>query len=568
RAPAEAHARAVLRTRLARARQTLTRETSWNAAVSILRTRLEIPVAPSGEGGLAPWTAAGGRVHLAGFFTGGLACRACTFVVGLDASAGAADGASDPLLTDADRHLLNARSGDAVPPLPTSADRAAEARHGLAALLARLRGRVTLSYAAWDAAEGRAASPAPELLQALRHRRGRADLGYDDLRAALGPLACAVPRGGRLLDARDAWLAALAPDGRLRDGRTAVRSAFRGLDRGLAAADARVGLEATAYHGIVAQNGHAHLPAAFSASALETLGACPRRYFYRYVLGVAPGDDPAWDPEAWLSAAARGSLLHRVYERTLREARLAGEDAASADLGLRAFATLEDEAARAARRIPPPCESVRAAEMAELRRDLRCWVEMVREGPPAWIHLEYRFGPGSGPGAGDVRIGGHPVVLRGMIDRVDRSSAGRLSVVDYKTGKPDRYHPGRPLAGGRRVQHLVYAIAAARLLGVEVESAEFHFPTRAGRNERVRLPVPAAGVAEALLERMAAVAADGPYLSTEDAADCAYCDFAAVCRATSGDHGGTVSPPAAWMKTVGIHLPQARSLVQLRGLDG
>jgi ATP-dependent helicase/nuclease subunit B len=563
RSPAEAHAFAVLRGRLERARQTLTRETSWDAAVSIVRTRLEIPVAPSGDGGLAPWTAAGGRLHLSGLLTGGLSCRRTCFVVGLDASAGAAQGGSDPLLSDADRHLLNARSDDAVAPLPTRADGAGEARYELAALLARLRGHVTLSYAAWDAAEGRAASPAPELLQVLRHRAGRAELGYEHLRAALGPLACAVPHAAQMLDGRDAWLSALAPDGRLRDGRAAVRAAFAGLDRGLLAAGARLGTEATAYHGVVAQNGYAHLPAAFSASALEALGACPRRYFYRYLLGVKPGDDPEWSPETWLTAADRGSLLHRVYERTLRESRQAGDPLDAVGLAARAFPVLEHEAAGLADHIPPPSEAVRAAEMAELRRDLGCWVEMVAEGPPQWIHLEYRFGPEHGP----VRIGGRPVELRGMIDRVDRTPEGGLRVIDYKTGKPDRYHPGRPLAGGRRVQHLVYAIAAGRLLGAEVGSAEFHFPTRAGRNERVSLPVPPAADAEALLERLADLAAEGPYVSTDDAADCAYCDFAAVCRAVPGEYGGAVSPPAAWMKKTGMELPHGRALAELRGLD-
>ncbi len=558
RTASEAHARAVLRGRLERARETLVRATSWDAAISTLRTRLEIPVAPSAEGGLAPWTAAGGSVHLAGFFTGGLACRAATFVVGLDASAGAAGG-SDPLLTDADRHLLNQLSGDAVPPLATSLERAAEARHELAALLARLRGRVTLSYAAWDAAEGRASSPAPELLQVVRHRAGSGTPGYRELRAALGPLACAVPRAGRL-DAADAWLAALAPGGRPRDGRSAVRAAFAGLQRGAAAGEARNGAEATAYHGLVMQNGYAHLPEAFSASALETLGACPRRYFYRYVLRVAPHDDPEWDPESWLGAGERGGLLHRVFERTLREARLAGGEI-SPDAAL---AVLEDEAATTALLVPPPSEPVRAAELAELRHDLLCWVEMVRESPPPWIHLEYQFGPGHG----EVSIGGIPVALRGVIDRVDRDADGRLRVVDYKTGKPDRYHPGRPLAAGRRVQHLVYAIAANRLLGDEVDSAEFHFPTRAGRNERVRLPVPPAAEAEALISRMATLAADGPYLATEDSDDCAYCDFGAVCRSRPGEYGGAASPPAAWMKATGIHLPEARVLMELRGLDG
>lgn len=556
-------ARVVLRARLERAQATLTRATTWEAAVGTLRTRLETHIAPGGEGGTAPWTSSGGRLHLSGLSTGGLACRPVTFVVGLDAAAGAGSTGGDPLLTDPDRHLLNRAAGDPQRPLPTSAERAAEARHLLAATLARLRGEVTLSYSAWDSADGRASSPAPELLQVLRHREGSPALGYAELRRSLGAPACAVPRSGAPLDAADVWLAALAGDGRLRDGRQTVRAVYTGLDDGLTAAELRAGAALTVHHGAVSPRAGASEPGAFSASRLEALGTCPRRYFYRYVLGVALVDDPEWDPESWLTPAERGSLLHRVYERTLREARAEGGEPPSPRFALRALEVLEDEAARAALRLPPPGEAVRAAELAELRRDVLAFVEMLGGRPP-WIHLEYRFGPGGR----ELTAGSRGVALRGVIDRVDEAGTGRVRVIDYKTGRPDRHNPGDPHAGGRRVQHLVYALAARRLLEAEVEAVEFHFPTRAGRNETVRFPVPDPEAAEELLDRMAALAEEGPYLSTEDAGDCAYCDFAAVCRAESDAYGGVRSPVAAWMKETGMALPEAEPLRALRGLDG
>jgi ATP-dependent helicase/nuclease subunit B len=557
---ADRAARSLLRTRLLRTRETLTHEAAWGAAMVDLRARLDAGGAPSGAGG-ADGTSEGGRLHLSGVRSGGFACRARTFVVGLGAQVEAEDGPGDPLLTDSVRQRINAGSEGPVPPLATSAERAAEARFRRAALLARLRGRVTVSHAAWATAQGRSASPAPEMLQALRHREDVGTLGYHALRGALGPLASAVPAGGRMLDGRDAWLAALAGDGGMRDGRRVVRAAFPGVDRGLIAAEARAGDRATAYHGVVTRRAGAPGPAAFSASVLEALGTCPRRYFYGVVLGVAPADDTARRPDAWLSPAQRGTLLHRVYERTLREARLADDDLASPALAVLAEAVLEAEAARAAARIPPPSRAVLAAELAALRDDVGCWVRMARDDAPRWIHLEYRFEPG------DDDAGPAAIPLRGVIDRVDEAAPGRLRLVDYKTGRADGYHPARPLDGGRRVQHVVYAVASRRMLGAEVDAAEFHFPTRAGRNERVRLPVPAAGEAEALLARMASLAAEGPYLPTDEAADCRFCDFAAVCRAATDEHGGTDSPPAAWMKRVGVHLPEGRAVAWLRGLD-
>jgi hypothetical protein len=207
-------ARTVLVERLERARATLTRDTGWLAATAMLRSRLDTRVAATSDGGrLQPWTSTGGHLHLSDLAMGGLAARPHTFVVGLSAGAVHA-GVADPLLSDRDRLQLNrAASGAAGPgapaPLATLAEGIEESRHGLAAMLARLRGRVTLSYAAWDMAEGRTIGPAPELLQALRLREGDPSLGYADLRHRLGRLACAVPGAG-VADGADVWLGALA----------------------------------------------------------------------------------------------------------------------------------------------------------------------------------------------------------------------------------------------------------------------------------------------------------------------------------------------------------------------
>src|SRR5439155_22445153 len=75
---------------------------------------------------------------------------------------------------------------------------------------------------------------------------------------------------------------------------------------------------------------------ALSASRLEALGGCGLRYFYASVLRVRPPDDPVFDPERWLDALRRGTLLHSVYDRLLDDARAAGiafEDDGFAQLG-------------------------------------------------------------------------------------------------------------------------------------------------------------------------------------------------------------------------------------------
>jgi ATP-dependent helicase/nuclease subunit B len=578
----ENNTRKVIRDRLSRVRATLTRETAWESALAILQSRLETRTAPAGQGGLAPWTSIGGHLHLTDLGTGGLTTRPYTFVVGLDAARVAGGTAADPVLSDADRAILNRGHPPASAPLPTTADRIQEARHALAVLFARLRGEVTLSYSAWDLTEGRAISPAPELLQQLRRWTGDEALSYNDLRAVHGPLVCAVPRHENCLDATDVWLDALWNGRILRHGDDVVRAAFPHLARGYNANQQRRGPMVTAYHGVLTP--HPELDpgraagTVFSATRLETLGACPRRYLYQYLLGIREPDDPQWDPEAWLTPLERGTLLHAVYETTLREARekdLALDDVAFADL---ARARLDDEVERMTHRVPPPSPAVFRAEVEALVQDVRSFIELVRRQRPEWIELEYRFGPGERDVT--ITIGGRPVRLRGAIDRVDRVESGGLRVVDYKTGGARGYRVTRPFNGGRRIQHVLYTLAAEQLLGEEVEAMEYHFPTRRGQNEVIRYDKDALQQGAEALECLFAIARDGHFVTTEDTNDCRYCAFAPICRATTDDYGGTTCPEVAWVRanawppkpkkgeTAQEPPAEYRRIFELRGIDG
>jgi ATP-dependent helicase/nuclease subunit B len=615
-------ARTVLVQRLERARATLTRETTWLAATGILRARLDTRIAATADAGrVAPWTSTGGHLHLSDVAMGGLTGRPFTFVVGL--SAGAMSAGTDPLLTDGDRGRLNRAAGptaggsgptagepgrpggESGPPAPepeplaSTAERIAQSRHELATMLARLRGRVTLSYAAWDMAEGRTIGPAPELLQALRLRDGDPTLTYEDLRDRLGRLAAAVPgpaakgvpapapNGGRgdgavgdgagepdaavgLVDAADVWLAALAtPDGRLRDGRDAVRALYPGLDRGLVAADAAAGDQLTAYHGLIpADPGTDPLAgdAVLSASRLETLGRCQLQYFYQYVLGARPVRDPEYDPERWLDALERGSLLHAVYERALGELPEGVDYADDAFLD-HALLVLDAEVRRTLDRLPAPNRVVQDGERAALEEDVRSFVAMVRGQRPRVIRTELAFGPDTdAEGLVELEVGGAgPLRLRGRVDRLDALETGGLRVVDYKTGGRRGYHTTSPFDGGRRLQHFLYSLAVERLRpGERVDIAEYHFPTRRGENDVASFPRPILAPGHAVLATLLDMARRGRFLATENKDDCRYCDFATVCRVAINEWGGAESPRARWARLHAPGLPEYGPLLRLR----
>lgn len=563
----------ILRT-LDRIEATLRRKTHFEAALTILRRHLDLrvraprPGAPDDpDDAGAPWLSEGGHLHLSDLDHGGFAGRPVCFLVGLDADHVPGSPGQDPVLPDADRRAIDAD-------LPTVADLSRERVHRVAALLARLRGRVTLSYGAWDASAARSVGPSPILLQALRVRAADASPTYENLHDHLGPLACAIPGGAvTSLDSDDVWMGALAGDGVLRPGLDLVRATYPRLDHGLHAAGERRGGLPGPFHGVVEPRPELFDPrrnpeTILSASRLEALGACPLRYLFATVLRLRPPDDPELDPDRWLTPLQRGSLLHAVYERTLRSARergVAATDPALEGLALEALDALT-EGARA--EFPAPGEGVRTRELAALREDVRSFARMVGEHGALWARLELKFGTDPSD-AVRLALPGGTVRLRGAIDRIDEDLEG-VHVVDYKTGVPRDYETGTGVFnGGRRLQHALYSEAAERIMGREVSTGSYHFPTRRGQNQIVTFERARLRGVERLLEHMLDGVGAGAFVPTDHPDDCRFCDFAEVCRVRVLDWGRVDSPLATWsgeVMAVGLH-DALRHLKDVRGFE-
>jgi hypothetical protein len=541
-----------LKARLERIERTVTRRTSLAAAIAVLTSRLEDRVpAPESEGG-SPWTSAGGHLHLSDLEHGGYAGRRATFIVGLDAARFPGGGGGDALLVDDDRRRLT--SGQETPALPTAAERIEERRHAFAALVARLRGSVTFSYATWDAVEGRGVAPASELLQAYRLLSGDPAADYEALHGAAAPAASAVPRGSALLDADDVWLNALSHNGTLRRGVAAVCGTYPHLGAGVAAWKTRLRSESvTPFHGAIAprpsldpRNNPLRV---VSPTQLQTLGACPHRYLLRYVLRVKKPDDPQLSPEQWLPPMEKGALLHSVYERALSAVLTHGIVMADPSFEDLVMEILDEEIERKRAELPPPGGAVFAAERESLREDARAFVAMVREDGPRFIALERKFGRDSQEAVPITLPDGSTLYLGGAIDRIDRTEDGRLVVIDYKTGSSFRFG-GRSgtFDGGRRLQHVLYAEAAKRLFDAEVASAEYHFPSRRSENHRARYTQADLRDGLGLVTDLLELVANGWFVPTNFADDCRFCDFATVCRVRVDAYGKVDSPLADWSR--------------------
>jgi hypothetical protein len=562
---ADRSAAARLRTRLARVHASLSRPTSMAAACAVIEAELDGRTGSDATGGAA----AGGHLHLSDFERGGLVGRRATFVVGLDATRFPGPVGSDALLVDEDRRRLGdvvAEPAARTHTLRTEAERTAERRHTLAALVARLRGSVTFSYARWDAVEGRALAPASELLQVYRLVSGDATADYEALHSAVEPAASPVPRGAGLLDADDVWLHTLAhdpgddaagmPGGALRRGVAAVCALHPGLARGAEAwRQRRRSRTPTAHHGLITPrprlDPRRNESLVVSAKQLQTLGACPHRYLLEYVLGVRPPREVEAAPDQWLDPLERGRLLHAVFERSLQSA---AEDGITLDgdaFARRALDLLEDEMAATRELVQPPGESVFAAEREHMRDDVRAFVAMVREDADRrpGLALELEFGRSDEePVAIELPDGG-VLRLAGAIDRVDELADGAVVIVDYKTGSSLRFG-GRngPFDGGRRLQHVLYAAAAGRLLGRPISHAEFQFPSRRSENYRARFDRQQLREGLGVVAELLGLVERGWFVPTNDTEDCRYCEFGAVCRTSIDGYGKVSSQPAEWSR--------------------
>lgn len=430
---------------------------------------------------------------------------------------------------------------------PRSSEAISEARYLLGVLLRHAHGEpgmrsVTLSWPATR--DGVPVGPSPVLAELL-------DLATAEPGRTLGSLVVERPiptegvprsRSDALRAAvRDpeAWRGLLAPDDRSR------------FDAQLAAVLARTGPPG-ARDGVLETPPTA--PDGLTVTALETYLLCPARYWYTHELRIDPPGRSA--PE--LEPRRRGIALHRILEQFLRDRQLrplSGEpDPAGAARRLHAVASqVLDGVEREGGFDPLFQRYARKRWLAGLVDTLpagvlRAWLDAEISGPPLVPEsVEERFE--------GLEVG--PILLRGVLDRVDRLPNGARLVTDYKTGTP----PSRTrVQAGLSLQAVAYATMVAERTGSPVASSFLSLarPDALRRTaiagdaealdaicdpaERPRALLLDAAARKALLDKVAESAWSlvagrfGPSPHPPDVAGCRTCPFRRICRRDPGRH--------------------------------
>ncbi len=263
------------------------------------------------------------------------------------------------------------------------------------------------------------------------------------------------------------------------------------------------------------------VPTRISASAYNSLLACPYQYFARHVLHLNEEDEVKVEMEK----QDFGQTLHRILATFhQRHPRIASLSAEAAQQALAAITAEHFE------------------PLLRLNYLSHAWKLQWEALIPAYVAWQQAHEAEGWTFAGAERPGrrlltlddGQTLELVGTLDRVD-TSAGGLAVIDYKTSHPQRLavRLNRP---GEDVQLPVYALLAPGSV-----SHAMYLSLAGGEVKSLALPRDVADEAAAVERRLAHLfgalhaGAGLPANGGEDA--CAFCEMAGLCRRAYWEDG-------------------------------
>lgn len=517
-----------------------------------------------------------GRLHAAPVLLGGHTGRPHTFVLGLDDARFPGSDRQEPVLLDSEREALS-------PLLTLSAEPLKVKERALQALAGRISGSLTLTCTLTDLMDDRDAFPGPSLVRAYRILKDPEADQDAVLKHLAPPVGFVDPGGAAFLDSAEWWTRKLAGPARVAGAQAAVSTRFTGLGRGMEAAAMRRGLEVTAHDGLTGPPPEeldilsASGPSA-SSNRLQTIGACPLRYFFKYILDLEAVEDKAPEPGIWLTSSDKGSLLHDLFHIYMD---LVISDGLTPDYA-RDIAGLEDLLdgllENHARTSPPPGMHERDHERAKLAEMVRIFLReeelFLRDYRPLYAEASIGLPSTDLPTGLDrtepvvVEIApGRRVRMRGRVDRVDkRLSDGAYVITDYKTGSNWNYKQKDPFRKGRVVQHLLYMLAVEQCLAeageenARVAAFRFLFPTVQAQGEDVPFERETLEEGREVLGRLCDIAGAGCFAPTDDADDCRWCDYALIC-------GDTTTQAVRMAAKLAADDPALAAMRKLRGYE-
>ncbi|MEP7310498.1 MAG: PD-(D/E)XK nuclease family protein [Acidobacteriota bacterium] len=476
----------------------------------------------------------------------GYAGRPYLFIVGLEEGRVFSSSTEDAVLLDAERASISTD-------LRLSTDRIDESVYAVLGRLAVHGASATFSYSCRDTREFRDTYASWLMLQAYRLQQGNETLSYQAMKAALGEPTSAVPADRDVaLSPNGWWLRGVVGTGQ--EGTAVLGAAFQQTARGRAAETRRETQAFTGFDGYVPDAGSVLDPSGaanvYSVTELEKAAECPFRFFLKRGLGVRPVDERERDKDVWLDPLTRGSELHDIYATFLRRVRDENRRPTKKD-GAWLQALAQERLIQLHEEMPAATAEILARESQDFLADVELFVEAELEETTTAVGLEVSFGrplnddeePLARAEPVAIALGkGLTLRIAGRIDRINQTGAATFEVLDYKTGRFWRDKWRGVFAGGQRLQHALYGLAAVELLKSRCKTPTmaagvYYFSSHQGRRERVVIPAPTRDAIAGVLGDLRDVIITGQFIRTPDEGNCRYCDYAAAC-------GGAVNQQA------------------------
>ena len=134
-----------------------------------------------------------------------------------------------------------------------------------------------------------------------------------------------------------------------------------------------------------------------------------------------------------------------------------------------------------------------------------------------------------------IDVGGLSLRIAGRIDRIDQVGPSLFEIIDYKTGGYFAPSWKGTFAGGTRLQHALYGLAAVELLrrrldpNATIAGAEYYFPSEKGKQERKRIPTPPVASVAQVLSDLRQVIASGLFVHAPSEEACKWCHHGLAC---------------------------------------
>ena len=282
-----------------------------------------------------------------------------------------------------------------------------------------------------------------------------------------------------------------------------------------------------------------------SASRLETLATCPRKYYLKYVLDVSPLETPVADPFVWLSPLEFGSLLHDVFHTFMQTLQEMGTRPSVETHAPLIQDTLDKAVEEMRTHVPVLHEAAYRSDIARLARAVEIFLASEADRTHVEpVAFEAAFGyPTSQPTEYNsdqpvrIRLSDRiELLMRGRIDRIDRTESG-IEVWDYKTGSTALFDQNDMLGKGRHLQWALYAYALEEMLRpndptVQVTRSGYFFPSDRGGGLRIAAPPMSRESLADTLEPLVELAQCGGFAPVHRHTNvCTFCEFSRVCSA-------------------------------------